>query len=84
MYLYIKKMKKEFFRKPITGSYIYRWKPDEFTKKLSSNVGINPGGCNATPLSQGFDNNVKYVVGKIINPNGTVYNLAYVECGYIE
>lgn len=77
-------MSKLFFRKPITGSFIYRWKPDPFSKNTPTSAGVNSVGCNATPLSQGFDNNVKYVVGKIINPNGTIYNLAYVECDYVE
>lgn len=71
-------------------SEIYTWCPDTTIRKkiVSASIGgtANGGGagvsCTATPNSQGYDPNVKYVFEGIII-DGLFKKLAYVECDYV-
>ena len=73
--------KRVFFR-PIDGAFQYKWSPDKFSKKKSSRkvkLREKKVGCTATPGSQGYDNEVKYVY-KLSSGE----HLAYVACTYVK
>ena len=76
--------RKEFTRKPSAGTgFLYRWKPEtEITKKTKTAI-VAEVGCEATPSSQGIDNNVTYVY-EIVNNSGVLSRIAYVACDYVE
>jgi len=80
--------KKQFLRNKSTNSgFEYKWSP---TVELPKDIDIRrtkrkkdknlKNFCNATPLSQGIDNKVKYVY-KFISYDKHV---AYVECDYVK
>ena len=76
--------RKEFTRKPNASSgFLYRWKPETDIIKKTKSVIINEVGCDATPSSQGIDNNVTYVY-ELVNNNGVLSRIAYVACDYVE
>jgi hypothetical protein len=77
-----RRTKKEFTRRP-HDKFLYRWSPEtEITKKQKTVVAPETG-CEATPSSQGIDNNVTYVY-EVVNNNGVLSRIAYVACDYVE
>lgn len=74
------KGRKTFFRKT-NPSNLYKWTPFDGDKKRrkKSKISGDIEFCNATPGSQGIDNNVTYVYKQSISGH-----LAYVECDYVE
>ncbi len=74
--------KKEFSRKPY-DKFLYKWSPDDDIKKNPNKIdGIRPYFCNAQPRSQGEDWITTYVY-EIVNTNGKIKRIAYVECDYV-
>jgi hypothetical protein len=75
--------RKEFTRKPHTGGQLYRWKPETDVIKKGKTAVPKKVGCDATPSSQGIDNDVTYVY-ETVNNNGVLSRIAYVACDYVE
>lgn len=79
--------KRTFVRKPYGGpvakSKLYKWSPDETTRKAKKKRAVVVPKCTATPGSQGEDNVVQYVYQRVVVA-GILKKLAYVECDYVE
>ena len=75
--------RKEFTRKPHGGGFLYRWKPETEITKKGKKVIPPKVGCEATPSSQGIDNDVTYVY-ETVNNKGVLSRIAYVACDYVE
>lgn len=72
---------RETFIRKTSPNNLYKWSPFKGDKKRKKKIKIKDsnGFCNATPGSQGIDNNVTYVYNPSINGH-----LAYVECDYVK
>jgi hypothetical protein len=73
---------KVFTRKPYDKN-LYKWSPQQETKKAAKKSQPDGIGCTATPNSQGEDWNVTYVYEKVIT-NSIEHRYAYVECDYVK
>ena len=62
---------------------IYRWKPSDQNKLIFPTRTRKTIHCNATPGSQGFDNDTGYCY-RVDIVGGVETHIAYVECDYVE